>query len=529
MLMQPGMGETAAAPLTPLALLSRVSRALTSSGPHEATLQLVSDLVAGTLAEGCVLEMLDEERVLVVSSGPAGVPELLPPSNLFVDAPRLYQARPRRRTLDFGETTFLDVPIVAREQFYGVLRLVGEGTIRDEETRLCVAEEIALRIAATLDSAHARAREHRAADALQRALLPERLPTGADYAFNAAYLPAMTEAVVGGDWYDAFVLPDGRIALSIGDVAGHGLSAATTMGEVRHALRASALDPRSPAAILERANAIINMRPDPVMVTAIFGIFDPATSLLTYATAGHPAPILGFRDGWCASLPAAGVPLGIGTRFESFDWTFTIAPGSLVVFFTDGLLEHGRDVIAGEARILGAVSSEALSPTANPASSLHDRVFGDQRNADDVATLTLVVPDRTASGPLDVTCSAIPLAAPLVRHLLIDYARRNALSEDKRFELITAVGEAVANAAEHAYTGAPGLVHVAVNRDREALRVVVEDAGRWKPTVRREERGRGLRLMRALSSGLQIQSDANGTSVRFRIPIDRESSDGIAV
>ena len=85
------------------------------------------------------------------------------------------------------------------------------------------------------------------ADTLQRALLPERLPVDDRLAFDAAYLPGASEAIVGGDWYDAFRLPDGRIAFSIGDVAGHGLRAAIVMGEVRQAFRAAALNPNSPS------------------------------------------------------------------------------------------------------------------------------------------------------------------------------------------------------------------------------------------------------------------------------------------
>ena len=82
--------------------------------------------------------------------------------------------------------------------------------------------------------------------------------------FDAAYIPATEEAIVGGDWYDAFTLPDGRIALSIGDVAGHGLRAAIVMGEVRQAFRAAALNPTSPSVVLERANTIVNMRQNPI-------------------------------------------------------------------------------------------------------------------------------------------------------------------------------------------------------------------------------------------------------------------------
>jgi serine phosphatase RsbU (regulator of sigma subunit)/anti-sigma regulatory factor (Ser/Thr protein kinase) len=525
------MGKTTSMEtVDPLTLLYKVSRVLASSALDiRETIESVAGMIAGALAHDCTIEVLEEDRVVVISSGNRPLANSLPLSGFFSARTGVGEPRSQRRKLPGIRGSFLDVPIVAREHLYGVLRLVGSGTLPDDDVRLHLAEEIALRIALAIDSAHLQAREHRATDALQRALLPETLPSSDAYVYHAAYIPATTEAVVGGDWYDAFALPDGRIALSIGDVAGHGLRAATIMGEVRQALRASAFDPKSPAAILERANTIMNMRSQPVMVTAIFGIYDPTVSKLTYATAGHPGPILGLRDGWAATLPTLGVPLGIGTVFESFDWTFTVPPGSLVAFFTDGLIEHNRDVIAGEASVLRAVATEVLSPTENPARALHERIFDDQRNLDDVATLTLSVADGDTVDHLELACSAIPLAAPLIRHALVDFAQRHGLAENVRFELVTTIGEAVANAAEHAYSGGPGLVTVTVDREADGLRVNVSDHGRWKPTTRREERGRGLRLMRALSTGLQIKSDSTGTSIWLRIPFGNAANDGVAV
>ncbi len=205
------------------------------------------------------------------------------------------------------------------------------------------------------------AREHHVADTLQRALLPERLPVDDRLSFDAAYLPGAEEAIVGGDWYDAFRLPDGRIAFSIGDVAGHGLRAAIVMGEVRQAFRAAALNPNSPSLVLERANTIVNMRANPVMVTAIFGIVDPRDGVLTYACAGHPAPLLALPCGTVQLLPKDGLPLGIVDQVGASDWTFTLPPGALFALYTDGLIEYSRDVLEGEARLVEAVRQVALA------------------------------------------------------------------------------------------------------------------------------------------------------------------------
>ena len=214
--------------------------------------------------------------------------------------------------------------------------------------------------------------------------------------FDAAYIPATEEAIVGGDWYDAFPLPDGRIALSIGDVAGHGLRAAIVMGEVRQAFRAAALNPTSPSDVLERANTIVNMRPNPIMVTAIFGIIDPATSTITYAAAGHPAPVLALpcllvngcpRAGFRSASPTASMrPIG-RSRFR---------PGAYLAMYTDGLIEHSHDILAGEEQLLAAMREEIVDRSATPALSLMQRVFGETKNSDDAAALFVATSDERA-------------------------------------------------------------------------------------------------------------------------------------
>ena len=365
-----------------------------------------------------------------------------------------------------------------------------------------------------VDAAQVYAREHHVADTLQRALLPERLPVDDRLAFDAAYLPGAEEAIVGGDWYDAFRLPDGRIAFSIGDVAGHGLRAAIVMGEVRQAFRAAALNPNSPSLVLERANTIVNMRANPVMVTAIFGIVDPRDGVVTYAAAGHPAPLLALPGGTVQLLPKDGLPLGIMDQIGATDWTFTLPPGVLFVLYTDGLIEHSRDVLAGEAQLVAALRATLAEPDEEPARALVGRVFRAARNTDDVATLTVTSAD-VASRSFGFTFTALPLAVPLVRRSMQRYAQRLGLDEDRCFALLTAAGEAIANAVEHAYPGPPGVVRVHASATDDVLTVTVEDDGKWRPAQRRDERGRGLPLMRALMDAVEIRTHQARTEVRL--------------
>lgn len=405
-------------------------------------------------------------------------------------------------------------PLISRGRVLGVMR-VGKSLLADDPTAgFAVWDELALRVAVSIDAAQVYEREHHVADTLQRALLPEGLPADPGFVFDAAYLPGAEEAAVGGDWYDAFRLPDGRIAFSIGDVAGHGLRAAIVMGEVRQAFRAAALNPNSPSLVLERANTIVNMRANPVMVTAMFGIIDPRDATITYASAGHPAPVLALPGGNVALLPKDGVPLGIVDTVGASDWTFSIPPGAQFTAYTDGLIEYSRDVVDGEARLLDALHANVLEPSAEPARRLLTRVFGARENTDDVATLVVAAVDVPARS-FSFTFTALPMGVPLVRRTLLRFVERLGFDDDARFAIITAAGEAIANAVEHAYGEEPGIVRVHGEALDQRLVLTIEDEGKWKPAQRREERGRGLPLMRALMDAVEIRTHQARTQVRL--------------
>lgn len=470
----------------PLRLLVAASRELSASFDCAQTLAVVGRLVVPSFAAGFAVDVDEGEiRTTLAQTG------------------RLDQAARQ-------------IPLVARGRTLGRMRIGRDRSAADAEVDLWA--ELALRIATALDAAQIYAREHHVADTLQRALLPERLPVDDRLSFDAAYLPGASEAIVGGDWYDAFRLPDGRIAFSIGDVAGHGLRAAIVMGEVRQAFRAAALNPNSPSLVLERANTIVNMRANPVMVTAVFGIVDPRDGVFTYACAGHPAPLLALPGGTVQMLPKDGLPLGILDEVGASDWTFTLPPGALFALYTDGLIEYSRDVIDGEARLSEALAAAAAERSPDPAQALLERVFAAQGNTDDVATLTVGLADVPAPA-FGWTFTALPLAVPLVRRSLERYARNLGLDEDARFALLTATGEAVANAVEHAYAGAPGVVRVQAQAADDVLTVTIEDEGKWKPAQRRDERGRGLPLMRALMDGVEIRTHQARTEVRLTMAL----------
>ena len=247
--------------------------------------------------------------------------------------------------------------------------------------------------------------QKRIADLLQTAFLNNGLPMSPHVGLHATYVPATTEEKVGGDWYDAFELPDKRILFSIGDVAGHGIEAAVVMSRARQAIVAAALHEDDPAKVLERANASIILQ-SAHMVTAICGYIDTKTLEVVYATAGHPPPVLARPDHASQFLPHAGIPLGImqGATYRTF--VARVFDGAMIVLYTDGVTEHKRNLLQGEARLLEAARLAVLEE--NPALAIRNHIFASAAPIDDVAILTLSFKDlrvQPTSLPRSTVCS----------------------------------------------------------------------------------------------------------------------------
>lgn len=312
----------------------------------------------------------------------------------------------------------------------------------------------------------------RSAERLNR----EGLPILRGVAFATAYRPASDEGAVGRDWYDVFNLPDRRVAISVGDVAGHGLEAAMIMAEVRRAIRKTAAEADGPAAVLDYVNRIVALRESMGMVSAICGFYDPESSALSYAVAGHPPPLLSLASGFVRRLPAGGLPLGCADALEAIDCTVTLPAGSCAIFHTDG----------------GATKR------------------------DDAAALLL-----SRSDPVDsYVFSAVPVVAPIARAIVEHEMAELVIDAERRFGVLVALGEAIANAIEHAYRGGnPGLIRLAIERRPKVLVLTVEDFGRWRPFIRCEERGRGFELMHAFMDSVQIFSTRQSTKIVLKTKV----------
>ncbi len=258
------------------------------------------------------------------------------------------------------------VPLVARRRVIGVLSLVvgGSGRGYDDED-LAVAADLARRAALALDNARLYAAERSTAVAMQRSLLPV-VPQVPGLETAAVYLPGNDRAEVGGDWYDVLPLPDGAVGLVVGDVMGHDLAAAAAMGQLRSVLRAYAWEGERPARVLDRLCRVVRGLDVAELATCVYARLEGAgtgEARLTWSNAGHHPPLLRTPDGEVHSLDGgAGVVVGVDPVFAGDDGrpedARAVAPGSVLLLFTDGLVERrGTGIDAGLAQVRATLAA----------------------------------------------------------------------------------------------------------------------------------------------------------------------------
>jgi PAS domain S-box-containing protein len=376
-------------------------------------------------------------------------------------------------------------------------------------------------------------RTTRVAETLQSAFLPGRLPVRPNLRFDALYLPAGREALVGGDWYDAFELPDGNIVVSIGDVVGHGLPAAVMAGRIKHAIFTLGLDGADPATILAKVDRMLHVR-DATLATALVAIVDADLSHMRYASAGHPAPIIATPSEPAQSLPAGGPPLGIGP-LDLQNHRVRMERDAVVVFYSDGITEFNRDIEAAEGalrRAVGALVGDAT--VSNPAAAVQRAVMGSDKSSDDAVIVILQLTPGLANASTDGTPlhkawafhSSDAYLARVSRHELMDFIRRHGRPSDDLSGAEHIVGELLANTVEHA----PGLVNIEIDWTSREPVLTIADSGpglsRARPTLpanRLAENGRGLFLIETLAADVRIERlNDQGTKIRVTLPVSRD-------
>lgn len=283
-----------------------------------------------------------------------------------------------------GVRSLLGVPLVVGGRTLGVLH-VGTLTARrftheDERFLQLVGDRVALALHAGLYE-----RERAVARTLQQSFLPERLPAVPGLELAARYRPAR-RGEVGGDWYDVFILPNGSVALAMGDVSGRGIGAATTMARLRNALRAYAMESSSPGEILDRLNRLLlHFDPDS-MATVLFGLLEPEEMRLRYASAGHITPVFGTSTGNGWKLPTlTGPPLGV-LDLPYRDIDEVLPPGTTMILCTDGLIERRHESLEVGLTRLSQASLMDGAPE-EVAEAIIRGFMTDEDHDDDVALL----------------------------------------------------------------------------------------------------------------------------------------------
>jgi PAS domain S-box-containing protein len=357
-------------------------------------------------------------------------------------------------------------------------------------------------------------REHRVAETLQRSLLPERLPEIEGLEVAARYLPAGRETAVGGDWYDAMELPDGRVALVVGDVAGHGLRAAATMGQLRTAARAYSQVESAPAEVVARLNRLVRNSGDDAMATVLYAVLDRDTGELAFTSAGHPPPLVLSPAGPRFLEGGRSVPVGAVDTAVFREGVERLTEGCVLLLYTDGLVERRDTPLEDRLAQLAAAADRAGSGLEALCEQLLSEVLGREERADDVAML--VVRALPIGSPrLELTLPAEPEALPTLRRRLVRFLHAAGASEAETYEVSLTVSEAAGNAIEHAYGPGDATFEVCLETAAGEIEAEVRDRGRWRDP-RGAHRGRGLRIIEGLMDQVEVVAEEDGTLVRMR-------------
>jgi anti-sigma regulatory factor (Ser/Thr protein kinase) len=336
---------------------------------------------------------------------------------------------------------------------------------------------------------------------------------------SAIYNPAESEAEVGGDWYDAFLIEDRTLVLSMGDVSGKGLDAAVLMSVVRQALRVAALESKEPTRTIASADRALYMEHPGHIVSAIVMFIDLETFECTYVNAGHPPPLLRCVDGTVTELDHTNVPLGVIDIRDDAVGSVKLQKDSLLVLYTDGLIESTRDIVEGVRRLEETLAVDAMVHTPNPSRLLYDTVL-DREPRDDVAILTVSF-GRSRHWSFDArdASRAQGARASFVRHL---QEQGDAQSDFAAAEVI--FGELTGNVVRYA----PGPIDIDLEWAEEEPVLHVLDRGTpfsFAPVLPRDpfsENGRGLFIVQTLGKHLRVQPMPHrGNHVSITLPVRR--------
>jgi PAS domain S-box-containing protein len=355
-------------------------------------------------------------------------------------------------------------------------------------------------------------REHAIADELQRSLLPER-SFDLEHLDLATYYRAGVEGTqVGGDWYDVIDLGAGRTAMVVGDVMGRGVSAASSMGQLRSAVRAFTKLDIPPSEVLEYLDGIVQDLTGDQIVTCVYAVFDSTDQTMRFANAGHLPPLLVDPGGPVHQLGTAGPPLGAGYFGQSSE-TVQLRRGSTVAFYTDGLVEQrGRDLDVGIEQLADQLCRHADTDVAELPQLFLDALLPDGPD-DDVAVLVARVNADPFEAAVSQHLGAQGPAVSRARRFVGDQLREWQVPEEVVDELVLITSELVTNAFLH---GRPP-VDLRLRRSGTEVVLEVQDRAALRPRRRLadddDEHGRGMLIVSTLADAWGTRSIGTGKSV----------------
>jgi GAF domain-containing protein/anti-sigma regulatory factor (Ser/Thr protein kinase) len=503
-------------------------------------------LVVPQLAEVALLHQVDENGALVLSAcagadplraeaaqrffaaapvrpgvpyGPAAVlatgrPQLLPSAT--EEMRRAVTATDQQAQVlgEVLQASNICVPLTARGRTLGVLTLSRDEVYDEGDVEHAV--DLARRAGLALDNASRYAFERNLAVTLQRSLLPRALGVRDGLTAAARYLPGARGTQVGGDWYDLLEV-NGKVVLVVGDVMGRGVQAAAMMGQLRATVRAYAIEGHGPADVLTRLDHVVLSLTGLDFSTCVVGVLDPVERTLCLASAGHLPPVVVGPDGGARLVELdPGVPLGVGGG-SFVEQSLDLEPGSLVLLYTDGLVEsRGATVDDGMATLLRALAvpvgdAEQACDLALAAAGL------DGEQDDDTAVLALLLdPVESPPGTLRLSLSTAPASAATARAAVRELLDAAGLDTDSA-ELL--VSELVANAVRYAATSN---VLLRARLTGDLLRVDVQDGSQLIPAPTLDpawdqESGRGLLLVEAIAERWGVEPVDGGKRLWFEL------------
>jgi len=411
-----------------------------------------------------------------------------------------------------GLRSLLGVPLLVEGEVIGVLH-VGSLTQREFHDRdIELLQLVADRVALSIERSRLMV-QGQIASTLQRSLLPRKLPQVPGLRMAGRYLPAADESAIGGDWYDVIELDGPCLGFVIGDVAGHGMAAATFMGQLRSAIRAYALDTPGPGEVMTKLGEFSD-RMHSRMATVIYATLNLSTWEVRIARAGHPYPLLIRADGSTEFLSdASGPPIGTVGGQVYDEQAVTLSAGETLLLYTDGLIERrGHQITEGETALVEVAASAPDEPELK-CQAITSRLTEDTAIADDIAILA--VQTVGLHELLEVEVPAEPAQLATARHLIRRWVEANDGSDDDCAAFAIAVSEACANSIEHAYGPQDATIELRAALVDGVATVRIRDNGEWREP-RGGNRGRGIPIMREFMDDVSIERSERGTTVHLR-------------